>query len=58
MISALGHDGADRLIEQVGRILKAHRDDVNAGKRKSENLDKAWCFRFGIARKDECAWTL
>ena len=47
--SALGHEGADRVIADVGKVLKAHVAEVKAGKwAKADNVESlvnAWCFR-------------
>ena len=49
--SALGHEGADRVIADVGDVLKAHVVEAKApreyGQRKKfDGLLNAWCFRF------------
>ena len=43
--SARGHEGADRVIARVGKVLKAHVDAVKEG--KVYGLVNAWCFRQG-----------
>ena len=56
MNSALGHEGADRVIADVGKVLKAHVGEIKARTGKFLRLKNAWCFRLHTksARRHMC----